>query len=143
MIKVYVAGAYSEDNVLGVLKNIGRGQSYAAALFQLGFAPFCPWHDKDFVIEHWNEHFEVKMFYDYSIEWLKVSDCLLVVPNHFGLKDWEHSHGTQMEMNEAHDRGIPIFYSLSDLLTFYAKDMGILDVQKTLSLLSFPKLTIQ
>jgi hypothetical protein len=34
MIRVYVAGPYSADNVLDVLKNIGRGQQACARLFQ-------------------------------------------------------------------------------------------------------------
>ena len=32
MIKVYVAGAYSADNVIDVLKNIGKGE-FAAGQF--------------------------------------------------------------------------------------------------------------
>ena len=35
MIKVYVAGAYSDDNVLGVLRNIGRGEDIACQIFNL------------------------------------------------------------------------------------------------------------
>ena len=51
MIKVYVAGPYSADNVIDVLKNIGRGEKMCSQLFQDGFAPFCPWHDKSYVID--------------------------------------------------------------------------------------------
>lgn len=57
MIKVYVAGPYSADNVIDVLKNIVRGEHMAATLFQLGYAPFCPWLDKVFELNHWsNSH---------------------------------------------------------------------------------------
>lgn len=118
MLKVYVAGAYSDDNVLGVLKNIGRGESVAAELFSLGFAPFTPWHDKSFVIEHWREDFTVKMFYDYSIEWLKVSNCILIVPNTKGLKKWEDSTGTLKEIEIAKENNIPVFYHIKDLVKY-------------------------
>ncbi len=115
MLRVYVAGAYSDNNVLGVLKNIGRGQYHASQLFLNGFAPFTPWHDKTFVIDNWNEDFTVKMFYDYSMEWLRVSDAVFVIPNHKGLKDWENSKGTLAEIEEAENLGIPVLYTYNDL----------------------------
>lgn len=118
MIKVYVAGAYSDDNVLGVLKNIGRGEEIASQVFQLGFAPFTPWHDKSFVTTHWNNEFTVPMFYNYCMEWLKVSDCVLVVPNVSGLKNWEDSKGTLAEIEVAKENDIPVFYSIDELISF-------------------------
>ena len=121
MIKVYVAGAYSDDNVLGVLKNIGRGEYYASLLFQKGYAPFTPWHDKNYAINNWSEDLTVKMFLEYSLEWLRVSDCMLVVPNHSGLKRWGDSKGVEDEILEADKSGIPIFYELEDLDKFYDK----------------------
>ena len=116
MKKVYVAGAYSDDNVLGVLKNIGRGQEWASQLFMLGFAPFTPWHDKTFVIDNWDEDFTVPMFYNYSMEWLRSSDAVFIVPNSVGLKNWQDSKGTLAEIAEAEKMGIPVFYELDDLL---------------------------
>ena len=118
MIKIYVAGAYSDDNVLGVLKNIGRGQTVAAEMFNLGFAPFTPWHDKSFVIENWTSDFTVEQFYNYSMEWLKASDVVLVVPNVEGLKDWEDSKGTLAEIKVAEENNIPVFYKIKDLIRY-------------------------
>ncbi len=115
MIKVYVAGAYSDDNVLGVLRNIGRGQEYAAKLFQLGFSPFAPWFDKEFVILRWREEFAVEMFYDYSMDWLKVSDCVFVVPDHDGLINWDKSKGTLKEVEMARSINIPVFFNIKEL----------------------------
>ena len=40
MKRVYVAGAYSGDNVIEILQNIGRGEWYSAQIFKLGYAPF-------------------------------------------------------------------------------------------------------
>lgn len=120
MIKrIYIAGAYSDNNVLGVLKNIGRGQEIAAEVFKRGFAPFCPWFDKGFVIVHWREEFTVQQFLDYSIAWLDVSDCMLVVPNVKGLKDWQQSTGTLKEIEYAKIHNIPVFYSIFDLEQHY------------------------
>ena len=116
MKKVYVAGAYSADNVLDVLKNIGRGQYWAAQLFLKGFAPFTPWHDKSFVIDNYESEFTVKMFYDYSMEWLRVSDAVFIVPNEPNLINWEDSKGTLAEIEIASSLDIPVFYNLKDLL---------------------------
>ena len=80
-LKIYVAGAYSDTNVLRVLKNIGRGQYWAAELFMEGFAPFSPWADRDFIFMNFQEDFKVEDFYEYSMEWLKVSDAVFVVPD--------------------------------------------------------------
>ena len=115
MIRVYICGAYSDDNVLGVLKNIGRGQHYASLLFKEGFAPFTPWHDKEFVIHNWQDNFTVDQFYKYSIEWLRVSDALFIVPNHEGLKNYLQSKGTLAEIRFAFDHGIPVFKNIGDL----------------------------
>jgi len=115
MKKIYVAGAFSDDNVLGVLKNIGRGQEFASLLFKEGFAPFVPWFDKEFVIHRWNEEMKVENFYNYSMEWLKSSDAVFVVPNFTGLKNWEDSVGTVAEIKTAEDNNIPVFYNINDL----------------------------
>ena len=119
MKKIYVAGAYSDNNVLGVLKNIGRGEEYAAKLFMLGFAPFTPWHDKDFVVKHWREKFTVEMFYNYSIEWLLCSDAVFIVPDCNGLRDHSESAGTIEEIRIAVENKIPVFYHLHDLIEHY------------------------
>jgi len=121
MKKIYVAGAYSDDNVLGVLKNIGRGEYWASLLFMNGFAPFTPWHDKTFVIQNYGAQFSVEQFYNYSMEWLRVSDAVFVVPNNIGLKDWQDSKGTLAEITEAEKLGIPVFYSCNDLMKWKKK----------------------
>jgi len=115
MKRVYVAGPYSADNVLGVLKNIGRGEGACSELFGLGFAPFCPWHDKSYVINRFDDDFTVEQFYDYSMAWLEVSDAVLLV------KFWETSFGTLAEIERAEKLGIPVFESLVDLINWRIK----------------------
>jgi nucleoside 2-deoxyribosyltransferase len=109
MIRVYVAGPYSADNVIDVLRNIGRGQQACAEIFRLGFAPFCPWHDKSFVTDQPEEHLTVEQFYRYSMSWLEVSDCLYV------LSGWRKSKGTVAEVDRAMELGKPVFFDLQSL----------------------------
>ena len=109
MIRVYIAGPYSADNVLDVLKNIGKGQQAAARVFSLGFAPFTPWHDRTFIMDNPDGDFTVEQFYLYSLVWLKVSDCMFVLPG------FEESKGTLKEIEFAEQQHIPVFYSESEL----------------------------
>ena len=115
MIKVYVAGAYSANNVIDVLKNIGRGEKEAAKLFQLGYAPFCPWLDKDFITKFPESNFTVQQFLDYSMEWLKVSDVVYIVPNIEGLINWTDSKGTLKEIETANELKIPVIFTMEEL----------------------------
>jgi len=108
--RIYVAGPYSANNVLDVLRNIGRGEKACAELFSLGYAPFCPWHDKSYVMDRFDDEFTVQQFYDYSMAWLEVSEAILVLPNS------ENSEGTQNEIKRAKELNIPIFYSIEELI---------------------------
>ena len=119
MIRVYLAGAYSATNVIDVLRNIGRGQSVAAELFRLGYAPFCPWFDKDFAIRNWNYEQDAEQFRRYSMTWLNVSDVLLLVPNFIGMKDWQQSIGTLAEIERAKELEMPVLYSVEELLKYF------------------------
>ena len=122
-IKVYVAGPYSADNVLSVLQNIGRGEKACAELFRLGFAPFCPWHDKSYVIDNPDVEFNVEAFYEFSIAWLEVSEIMLVLPGH------SESVGTIKEIARAVDLEIPVRYSIDEVVKYctffkgYIKEM--------------------
>ena len=113
MKRIYVAGPYSANNVLDVLKNIGRGQSACADLFSLGYAPFCPWHDKSYVIDRYTDDFTVQQFYDYSMAWLEVSDAVLLIG------DWESSKGTLAEVERAKELDIPIFLNIPDMEKYF------------------------
>ena len=113
-IKVYVAGAYSADNVLSVLQNIGRGEKACAELFRLGFAPFCPWHDKSYVTDNPDVAFNIEDFYEFSIAWLEVSNIMLVLPGYSG------SGGTIKEIARADELEIPVCYSIDELVKYCA-----------------------
>ena len=120
ILRVYVAGSYSANNVLDILKNIGKGEKVCADLFLTGkYAPFCPWHDKDYVVKNPDKDFTVELFYKYSIKWLEVSEIMLVLPG------WETSKGTIAEMEIAARLGIPVVMSVDQLDRFYNKKYGV------------------
>ena len=110
MKRIYVAGPYSANNVMDVLRNIRYGIETSTKVLLAGFAPFCPWLDYHFVLSDHSEKLIVKDFYDYSLAWLEVSDAMLV------LWGWEKSKGTLTEMERAKELNIPIYYTFGDLI---------------------------
>ena len=109
MKRIYVAGAYSADNVLDVLHNIRTGIDYAAHLLRCGYAPFCPWLDYHFVLMDPTRKLTVDDFYQYSLAWLDVADALYVIPG------YEKSKGTLKEIERAKELNIPVFFEVKDL----------------------------
>ena len=108
--RVYVAGAYSADNVMEVLDNIRKGNRLGLEVLMTGFAPFVPWLDNQLVLQlRGNEKVTIDDMYAYSLAWLEVSDVVLVVPG------WEHSRGTRAEIARAIDLGLPVWYNIKDL----------------------------
>ena len=113
MKRVYIAGSYSANNVITVLDNMRKGIRLSTEVFINGFSPFCPWLDYQFqLMLREGETLKVEDYYRYSIDWLKVSDAVLVVDG------WENSKGTKEEIKFAYQIGIPIFYSLKELLDY-------------------------
>ena len=117
MKKVYVAGAMSSNNILGVLRNISAGVHYGAEVLARGFAPFVPHFDIAFMLQKGWDGFDVPLqtYYDYTMAWLEASDIVLVCPN------WEKSIGTINEIKRAEELGKPVYYSLEDLLEHESK----------------------
>jgi hypothetical protein len=110
MLRVYIAGAYSADNVLGVLNNMRVGMRAGTKVLLAGFSPFVPWLDYHFqLMLRENEELEVEDYYRYSLAWLEVSEVVLVLPNS------GKSKGTQAEIERAKELGIPIVYSMIGL----------------------------
>jgi hypothetical protein len=109
-MRVYVAGSYNADNVLGILRNIALGTMECVKLLKAGFTPFCPWLDYQF--HFYDDTLTLDDYYRYSIGWLEVSDVLFVLPNS------ENSKGTQKEIERAKKLGIPIMYSREELDEF-------------------------
>lgn len=109
--RVYVAGAYSADNVITVLDNIREGMRLSVRVMLAGFAPFCPWLDFHFqLMLREGELLAVEDYYRYSLAWLEVSDAVVLVPG------WQNSNGTRLEVERASIIGLPIFYDPDALL---------------------------
>lgn len=115
--RVYCAGAISpypsEHPVLGFLGNIKRGIRASLDVFLAGYVPFSPFLD----FQYWfylrdGENITEKMIKDLSMAWLEVSDAVLVLPK------WKKSGGTKAEIARAKELGIPVFYSLKDLIDY-------------------------
>jgi len=113
MMRLYVAGNYS-TNAQGnkatkeeTYSNIEIGTSICAGLIDNGYAVFCPWLDHQF--ESFNIDLETSKLRANSIEWLKCSDCVLVISGQ-GL-----GQGVDKEIEIANEIGIPIYYNLFDI----------------------------
>jgi hypothetical protein len=109
MKKVYVAGRYSGTNVIEILSNMRQGIKYSCEIMRMGFAPFVPWLDFQLGL---HEKFDVETYKDVSIEWLRASDCMFLVPKQ------ERSAGVKAEIVIAEEMGIPIFTSMYDLIAW-------------------------
>ena len=111
MKRVYVAGAMSADNILEMLQNIHDGIKLGSELLKNGYAPFVPHFDVLFKIQNGaNFQVPIQYYYDYTMEWLKASDIVVVCPN------YKNSVGTKAEIKKAEEMGIPVYYSLEELL---------------------------
>ena len=120
-LKIYCAGKYSADNTIQTLQNIGRGQKMAAELFALGFAPFCPWWDRTFIMDNPYLDFDKSRFYDASLAWMECSDAVYVIS---GAGD---GGGVDAEIKRAGELYIPVFHNLEKLIAW---DNSIKDVLK-------------
>jgi len=110
MKRVYVAGAYSADNVIAVLDNMREGMRWSTKVLLAGHAPFSPWLDFHFqLMLRDGERLLVEDYYQYSLAWLRASDVVFVIPGH------ERSKGTKAEVAEAHRLGIPVVYSIEEI----------------------------
>jgi len=112
MKRIYVAGSYSADNTIQTLQNIGIGLKTCGKLFQLGYAPFCPWSDRDYILQSPDLDFDVKQFHDHSMAWLEVADALYVISGQ------GKGGGVDAEIKRAHEIGISVFFDIDDLMAF-------------------------
>ena len=110
-IRVYIAGAYSADNVMDLFVNMKIGIETSTRVFEAGLSPFSPWLDYHFILSA-KEPLDVTDFYRYSEAWLDVSDAVLVVDNPKNLT----SKGLEAELIRAKHLHKPIFNSLDRLL---------------------------
>lgn len=101
-MRIYVAGRYSDNNILGCLNNIHDGIKKSVEILSAGDEPFCPWLDYQF--HFFNKNLTINDYYRYSMAWLEVSDEVWILPNS------ENSKGTQAEIKRANELNIPVKY---------------------------------
>lgn len=99
-MRIYVAGRYSDTNIIGCLNNIHDGIKASIEVLKQGHACFCPWLDYQF--QFFDKTLTVEDYYRYSMAWLEVSDEIWVLPNS------ENSKGTQAEIKRAKELNIPV-----------------------------------
>lgn len=104
MSRVYIAGPYSckslDGNVIEILSNMRRGLAISIQVMQAGHAAFIPWLDFQLGLI---ADISMDMFKRNSMEWVKVSDAMLLV------EGWEDSAGCRAEVAEASLQGVPVF----------------------------------
>lgn len=99
-MRIYLAGKYSDDNVIGILNNIGIGIKVAAQILKSGNIPFCPFLDYQF---QFFEELTKDDYYRYSMSFLENwAEEVWVLP------DWENSEGTKKEIERANLLLIPV-----------------------------------
>lgn len=114
--RVYVAGTISptrkdEHPVVQILNNIRKGQRASLEIFLLGFTPFCPFLDYQYWFQlREGEEITEKMIKALSMDWLEVSDAVLVT------HPYRASRGTIAEIERARELDIPVFYNVDDLI---------------------------
>lgn len=101
-MRIYIAGKYSDSNIIGCLNNIHDGIKKSVEVLKMGHAPFCPWLDYQF--QFFDKTLTVEDYYRYSMAWLEVADEVWVLPGH------QFSKGTKAEISRALELGIPVKY---------------------------------
>lgn len=111
-MKVYVAGPIGAKNnakspLLESLDNIRKGIRASVKVLLAGHIPFCPFLDHLFWSQlKGNEQITERMIKNYSLEWLKCCDAMIVLPG------WQESQGTLDEMVVAKREGITIYHGV-------------------------------
>lgn len=108
--KIYIAGAYSADNILEILANIKKGQDMAAYLIAHGYAVFCPFLDWQPGLTVYGNDLTKEQYQANSMAFVEVCDAILV------LKGWEQSGGTKREIKRAQELDIPVYYDRAKMM---------------------------
>jgi nucleoside 2-deoxyribosyltransferase len=103
--RVYIASPYTLGDQL---ENVNVQMDMYSELLDLGFLPFAPLYSH-YVHERHPKSYDAWMEVDY--EWINVCDCLLRLPGESG--------GADLEVKHAESKGIPVFYSVEDLIKYY------------------------
>ena len=105
MKKIFISGPYTNGDVA---QNVKAAMDVSNELMNRGFAPYCPHLTHFLHMNHWQPY---EKWLQLDCEYLVVCDALLRLDG--------QSIGADKEVILANEKGIPVFYSLDELETFY------------------------
>ena len=104
-MRIYVIGPLSADHPREVLKNVNSAIDAGIEIMKKGHSVYIP-HFFHYMHLRPNCPFEYEEYMRNDLEWLKVSDAVLVLGN---------SPGSNRELNFARRLGLKIFKSLEEI----------------------------
>jgi len=109
--KIYVAGPYTDEDDEVVEQNVVKAITVADQIALLGFKPFIP-----HILHFWGEEYEhgYEFWMEQGSEWLSVCDGIYRIPG--------ESAGSDREIEQAKEEGIPRFYNIQELLFYFRED---------------------
>lgn len=109
-MRVYISGPISSGGYDALYGNLKNGIVLWRELVRLGFAPYCPhMNDLGYIVTEpvtWEDALEV------DEEWVDASEVMLRMPG--------ESRGAEREEQFCYDKGIPVVFSVEELLKFRA-----------------------
>jgi hypothetical protein len=91
--------------------NVKKQIDVADDLISLGFIPFVP------LLYHFQHMVHPRSYEEWvkiDLEWVTVCNCLLRLPG--------ESKGADGEVEQAKEIGIPVFYEINDLISYYCEN---------------------
>ena len=110
MKKVFISGPYTMGDVA---QNVKNAMDIANDLINLGYAPYCP-HLTHFL--HMNHYQDYGTWLRLDLSFLEGCQYLIRLPG--------DSSGADKEVELAKSRGLPIFYSLDELVAYEKEMLG-------------------
>lgn len=111
--RVYIAGKLNAPAVM-YIKNVHNMIVVGNLVRKRGFSVFVP--ALDVLIGFLDGQMHYEDYFENNVEWLKVSDYMLVLPG------WEDSEGTQKEIEIAEEHSIPVFFDMFSLVVRKERD---------------------
>lgn len=111
--RVYIAGKLNAP-AAEYIRNVHDMLAVSNMVRKRDFSVFVP--ALDVLVGFFDGRMRYDDYFANNIEWLKVSDYMLVLPG------WEASHGAQKEMEIAERHHIPIFFDLFSLVVRKERD---------------------
>lgn len=103
---VFVAGPYRADGEWEIEQNVRRAEALALHLWRLGLAVICP--HKNTAL--YGGALPDEVWLDGALEMVSRSDAVVCT------EKWETSVGARGEVQMAQEIGVPVFYSLNEVI---------------------------